>query len=372
MDFLYVVLPALLVILALLWLWFVARRFRSLRVSRRSRSGKFIERLGLSLVGVFLVLVAASSAINAVLLHRARAAMPGQLYLVDGHHMRLDCTGSGSPVLVLDSGLGNDGLVWSGVTSILAQTTRVCSYDRAGMGWSDMVPPPRDADHIADQLHGLLAAAGVHGPIVLMGHSIAGLYIRDYAARYPAQIAGLIFVDSSSPFQNRDPAFRSEMQSMPSPVRVALMQSTFVLGLPRWSGQCSNGFPMLDHTIAVLASESRCHLLVASPLGEARSFDASSSQTATTTFGALPILVFSSDPARTLADHQPPAIVEAWTHMQEKLAGLSTRSRRIIAKGSPHYIMLERPELIVEEVPLFVAQVRGSSQPYPWGTTSTE
>jgi pimeloyl-ACP methyl ester carboxylesterase len=287
--------------------------------------------------------------------------------------MRIDCTGSGSPTLVLDSGLGNDGLVWGGVQPVLAQTTRVCSYDRAGMGWSEMVPPPRDADHIADQLHGLLAAAGVNGPIVLMGHSIAGIYIRDYAARYPAQVAGLIFVDGSSPWQNRDPALKPEMQNMPSPFRVALMQSTYVLGIPRWSGACSHAFKGLPPKAEKLAAESRCHLIVASPLGEARSFDASGTETVNTSFGALPILVFSSDPARTLADHQAPAIVDAWTGMQEKLAHLSTRGRRIIAQGSPHYIMIQRPDLIEKEVPLFIHQIRGdASSPTNYGTTVTE
>ena len=121
--------------------------------------------------------------------------------------MRIDCSGSGSPTLVLDAGLGNDGLIWGGVQPVLAKTTRVCSYDRAGFGWSDALPPPRDADHIAAELHGLLIAAKVNGPIVLMGHSIAGIYIRDYATRYPEKLAGLIFVDGSTPLQNRNPAF---------------------------------------------------------------------------------------------------------------------------------------------------------------------
>src|SRR3984885_16370192 len=93
----------------------------------------------------------------------------------------------------------------------LAKTTRVCSYDRAGYGGSEMVPGPRDADHVATELHGLLHAAGIEGPIVLMGHSIAGIFIRDYATRYPAQRAGLMFVDGSTPWPNRDPALKSEL-----------------------------------------------------------------------------------------------------------------------------------------------------------------
>lgn len=373
MDVFYVVLPALIVLAAILIVWLSLRRSRALSSSSHSPARKVIERIVLALVCVLVVILAASSGINAILLHHARAAMPGQLYRVDGHNMRLDCTGSGSPTLVLDSGLGNDGLVWSGVQPVLAETTRVCSYDRAGMGWSDSVPLPRDADHIADQLHGLLAAAQINGPIVLMGHSIAGIYIRDYAKRYPQQVAGLIFVDGSTPWQNRDPALKPEMQSMPSPLRVALVQGTFVLGVPRWSGNCTHGFHGLPPAVEKLASESRCHLIVSSPLGEAKSFDRSGDETVHTTFGDLPILVLSSDPARALTDHQPQNMVDAWSRMQANLTRLSTRGRRIIAKGSPHYVMLERPDLVEKEVPLLIQQIRGSA-PWPtaFGTTTTE
>jgi pimeloyl-ACP methyl ester carboxylesterase len=375
MDFFYVGVPILLVFAAVIIVWLSLRRSRALQTSSHSRARKITERTVLSLLCMVVLILAASSGINAILLYRARAAMPGKLYRVDGRSMRLDCMGSGSPTLVLDSGARDDGLAWSGVQPVLAQTTRVCSYDRAGMGWSDPVLPPRDADHIADQLHGLLLAAGVNGPIVLMGHSIAGIYIRDYAARYPTQVAGLIFVDSSTPWQNRDPAFKSEMQSMPAAlrvVRVPMVQGAFVLGVPRWLGQCRQGFRNIPHEVATLAAESRCHVIVSCLLGEIDSLDRSSDETIHTTFGDLPILVLSSDPARNLADHRSKAMVDAWGRMQTDLENLSTRGQRIIAKGSSHYIMLERPDLIEKEAPLFIRQVRGSAPWAAFGTTVSE
>ena len=118
----------------------------------------------------------------------------------------MDCMGSGSPTLILDAGLGNDSLIWGGVQPVLAKNTRVCAYDRAGWGLSQTVPGPQDANDIADELHGLLDAAGIDGSVVLMGHSIAGMYIRAYASRYPAQVAGLIFVDASTPLQDEGSA----------------------------------------------------------------------------------------------------------------------------------------------------------------------
>ena len=153
--------------------------------------------------------------------------------------MRIDCSGSGSPAIILDAGLGNDGLIWGGVQPALAKTTRVCSYDRAGFGWSDPLPPPRDADHIAAELHGLLAAAHITGPVVLMGHSIAGMYIRDYASRYPENVAGLIFVDASTPLQNRNAAFKAHPDPGPSRFGALLKKAAIAAGIPRLLGECS-------------------------------------------------------------------------------------------------------------------------------------
>ena len=375
MDFLYGLLPALLPLLGILVAALCLRRMLALRRHPYSTVRKVIERVVLSLVALLFLAIGLSSGINALLLHRERASMPGRLYDVNGHKMRMECTGSGSPTLVLAAGLGNDGLIWSAVQPTLAQTTRVCSYDRAGMGWSDPVPPPRDADHIADQLHGLLQAAGITGPIVLMGHSIAGIYIRDYATRYPEEVQGLIFVDASTPLQNRDPAFAHEMRpGGPPPLQMFLTQTLFVLGLPRWMGGCRNNFPELPPARGRLQSAERCHLVVSSPAGESANFDRSGEETIHTgPYGDLPVLIFSSDPARALAQHQPAAMVAAWDRMQANLKNLSTRSRQIIARGSAHYIQLQRPDLLNREVPLFIEQIRGAAPlPTQYGTTTTE
>ncbi|MGA7523868.1 MAG: alpha/beta hydrolase [Acidobacteriaceae bacterium] len=373
MGFLYGFLPALLVILGIAIAALCFRRVFSLSRRPYSTARKIIERVVLSGIALVFLAVGLSSGINALLLHQERAAMPGRLYEVNGHRMRIECTGSGSPTLVLSAGLGNDGLIWSAVQPALSQTTRVCSYDRAGMGWSDPVSGPRDADHIAAQLHGLLQAAGVTGPIVLMGHSIAGMYIRDYASHYPEQVKGLIFVDASTPLQNRDPAFAPHM-TRPPPFRMFLTQAVFVLGIPRWLGGCRNNFPQLPPDRARLQSAERCHLIVSSPAGESTNFDRSGEETLHTgPYGDLPILIFTSDPARALAQRQPRDMVAAWDRMQANLKNLSTRSRQIIARYSAHYIQLDRHDLIDREVPLFIEQIRGTAPPpAQYGTTITE
>jgi pimeloyl-ACP methyl ester carboxylesterase len=375
MDFAYVVLPALLVFAGILMAWLSLGRLLSVRRRSYPRWRKVTERIVLSLVAVAALAVAGSSGWNAIALYRFRHLPPGETYLVDGHTMRIDCMGSGSPAIVLDAGLGNDGLIWGGVQPVLAKTTRVCSYDRAGFGWSDALPPPRDAEHIATELHGLLAAAGIHGPVVLMGHSIAGIYIREYATRYPNEVAGLIFVDGSTPLQNRNPAFKAETAGGSTRgLRVLLHQAAFTLGIPRLMGMCSQNFPGFDPRAAQLEAEDQCQRRPGAPAAEMDSFDRSGEETARTgPYGALPILIFSQDPAIAASDGEPADIAAAWNQMQEDLKKLSTRSRRIVAKGSPHYIQLARAELIEREVPLFIEQIRGTApEPVDYGSTTTE
>jgi pimeloyl-ACP methyl ester carboxylesterase len=374
LDVDYTVVPALIVLIGILIAWFSVRRVLSLRGKTLPTWRKITERIVLSLVALGAMVVAGSSGWNAIALHRFRSQTPGKLYRVNGHTMRMDCTGSGSPTIVLDAGLGNDGLIWGGVQPALAKTTRVCSYDRAGFGWSDALPPPRDADHIAAELHGLLAAAKIDGPIVLMGHSISGIYIRDYATRYPTDVAGLIFVDGSTPLQNRNPAFKALNGKGQPWYSLLVNQGAFALGIPRLFGQCSQNFPGFGPRAAALQAEDLCHEQFGAIDAERDSFDRSGEETVHTgPYGALPILIFSQDTTKAVVEGEPRELGNAWSQMQEDLKKLSTHSRRIIAKGSTHYVQLDRAELIEREVPLFIEQIRGTApQPADYGSTTPE
>jgi pimeloyl-ACP methyl ester carboxylesterase len=284
--------------------------------------------------------------------------------------MHLNCTGSGSPTIVLEAGLGNDALIWGGVQPELAKTTRVCAYDRAGFGWSDALPAPRDADHIAVELHGLFLEAKVTGPIVLMGHSIAGRY----ATWYPAEIVGTVFVDGSTPLQDENPAVKAMMAKAPPQwVTVLLERSVYALGLPRLTGQCSQKMPGFEAHASQLQAEDLCHGQMGAIAAEMNSFNRSGKETVHTgPYGALPILIISEDPAKMAASASAD-MAKAWNQMQDDLKGLSTCSRRIIAKGSTHYVQIDRPELIEKEAPLFIEQIRGAApQPANYGSTSTE
>ena len=121
----------------------------------------------------------------------------GQLIDVGDHRLYLSCSGSGKPTVILEPGLGETSSAWGWIAPAVARHTRVCVYDRAGRGRSDPSPHAQDGDQISTDLHTLLRRANVTGPLVLVGHSLGGLYVLDYAARYPHQVAGMVEVDGT-------------------------------------------------------------------------------------------------------------------------------------------------------------------------------
>ena len=183
--------PALLALVV--WMTLQARR------QLRSRTRRWV------LYPVFGVLVLASlgGASETVQESLYRPALPagGELVDVGGHRLYLQCSGSGSPTVVLEAGLGEGSSAWSTISPTVARQTRVCIYDRAGLGWSEAATRSRNGTQTATDLHTLLTRAGEPGPYMLVGHSLGGAYALDYAQQFPAQVAGVALIDSMSPEQ---------------------------------------------------------------------------------------------------------------------------------------------------------------------------
>jgi pimeloyl-ACP methyl ester carboxylesterase len=119
---------------------------------------------------------------------------------IGGRAVFILCKGTGSPTIVLEAGSGNSADTWAGVQPEIARFTRVCSYDRAGLGQSDPAPTGvRTVQDSVDDLHALLAAADISDPIVLAGHSLGGLIVRLYTSQYPNDVVGLVLVDGMPP-----------------------------------------------------------------------------------------------------------------------------------------------------------------------------
>ncbi len=127
------------------------------------------------------------------------AGVAGEMVDVGGHRLFISCTGTGSPTVVLEGGLGQGSAYFARIAPAVASTTRVCAYDRAGRGRSEPASGAQDGAAIARDLHALLAASGNPGPYILAGHSAGGLYVRFFAAAYADEVAGVVLLDAQSP-----------------------------------------------------------------------------------------------------------------------------------------------------------------------------
>jgi pimeloyl-ACP methyl ester carboxylesterase len=287
--------------------------------------------------------------------------MPGKLVDVGGYKMHIDCTGQGSPTVILDSGLGDSYLTWRKVQPQIAQFTRICSYDRAGMGYSDSSRKLRTSREIAEELHALLHNAGVSPPYILVGHSMGGYDVRLYASLYGGDVTGMVLVDSSHPDQQkRLPPAINDLDA--GWLREAeFLEFTTPFGLPRLLGFCS-------HDDEVRAADCNFHS-ARENVAELRAFPESAAQAAATgSLGNLPLAVLSHDPDKPQPD-LPEDLVkpfhDAWAQMQEELAQLSTRSTHVIAKNGGHYIQLDRPDVVIEAVRNVVEQARQAHSAKP-------
>lgn len=123
-------------------------------------------------------------------------AAPGALVRISGHRsLNIRCSGSGPVTAILEAGTNADSTTWYRVQPLLARTMRVCSYDRAGYGFSDEGPLPRDLDADVSDLHALLEASGIDAPVILVGHSLGTNIVRRYAELHRADVAGMVLVD---------------------------------------------------------------------------------------------------------------------------------------------------------------------------------
>ncbi len=256
--------------------------------------------------------------------------LPGQLIDVGDHRLYLSCNGSGEPTVILEPGLGGTAPAWGWIAPVVATQTRVCVYDRAGRGRSDPAPQPRDGDQISTDLHTLLERAGVTGPLVMVGHSLGGLYALDYTARYPQQVAGMVLLDTTPPN-----AFTA-LPDYPRIYDVLTTATGLFPGLARLGvAQLVNGMSdaqlppraesqvRADSSTAEHGRSQRDELaMVPTMMAQAR---------AVTDLGGLPLYVITA-PVDAQAN---------WLETQTELAALSDNSIHLVLAGASHQSLLD-------------------------------
>jgi pimeloyl-ACP methyl ester carboxylesterase len=293
----------------------------------------------------------------------ARYPMPGQLVDIGGYSLHLYCTGEGSPTVILESGFGAWSTDWVAVQSELSKVTRTCSYDRAGYGWSEAGPAPRDPEHIAMELHTLLTKAGIDGPYVLAGHSIGGKHIRMFTELHPDEVLGLVFVDARH--ESAEPVGRTPEQHQQD--REAYESSLNLYRVMRDSGLARIfGVPLarllipgvenipddvLYETTLFGVRESTLQAMMAESPGTTYSDD---QLRAARPLGNLPIVVLSAGKALQQ--------VSNWEAVQKNLVALSNNSRWTIVENSLHNIMFDDPQAVITAVQ-DVIQAAQSGQP---------
>jgi len=240
--------------------------------------------------------------------------------------LHIHCVGEGSPVVVMDAGLGNDGSVWKRVQREVSRGTRACVYDRAGTGYSSPALAPHSNRQMARELHQLVTHAGLTGPYVLVGHSMGGINVRLFAAEHPDLVVGMVLVDATvNPLAARSLVPEEEMKKfremLPS-IGEGVDLDTFVAG----------------------AAEMRA---------------------ASQSLGAKPLVVLT----RGLPDEEPWATPEQraemlriWQEQQTELPKLSSNSVQVVVPTSHHFIQLEAPGLVAGAVTQVVNAVRSGGR----------
>jgi pimeloyl-ACP methyl ester carboxylesterase len=304
---------------------------------------RLIRRIGkalLWLVGVLLALAVAGAIYQAIATELAERAYPppGEMVDVGGYRLHINCVGQGSPNVILDTGSGGMSAQWVRVQQEVSGTTRVCAYDRAGMGWSEMGPEPRDAKQVTGELHTLLGKAGIEEPYVLVGHSFGGLYMQTYAARYPDEVAGVALVDSSTdPDQfSQRPEARDSYEPQKQAFAVGPQLVRLGVSLPARL-EVVRLLSKLDPASPDLPPQQRAQI------------DALTPSTRQWTTSALEFLA----PTQTLRPgspgslgNKPLAVVTAgasepsWLKLQDELATLSSNSIHRVVKGATHTSVL--------------------------------
>ncbi len=311
-----------------------------------------------------LVLLGAGALTQSVLTSHERTlhAPPGKLVQVGTHRLHLNCQGSGQPLVLLESGLSGWSQDWALVQPHLARHTTVCSYDRAGYAWSDEAAEPRTGLQAVEDLRTLLRAAGLQGPMVVVGHSWGGMLAQMLAQTHPDEVAGLVLVDALHHDQtaSMDPDTHARYSQN---MRLLTGSATWLapLGLTRLAGMPASVVldklpPSEQPAARALAMQSKNYqALYTEYLGIDPALAVARSLPPVPT---VPTIVLSTN---ALSEFPPgwesDDMRQHWISGQRLLAR-DTGARHVVVPDAGHYLQLERPELVIAAAQDVLQQVR--------------
>ncbi len=308
-------------------------------------------RILIGFAGLFVVAALSGASYQWIATRRdlARTPAPGRLVDIGGHRLHVWCSGSGTPSVILETGLGGSTADWGFVQPEVAGFTQVCSYDRAGMGYSDPGPSPRTTRRMTYELAQLLDRAGIAGPVILVGASIGGLVVRVFASEHPERVAGLVLVDASHEDQDAD------------------------VPRSRRSFPCSRPLGSFDFLASRLAHRRLPWRRPCVPSQRPRASALRPTKAAVDEFTHL--RHSAAEVKATRRQLSIPVVVvtagqetdAAWLKLQRDQVGLSQRGCQIIAEQSGHAVALGQPGVVVRAIRASVDAVRRRSDSGPCG-----
>ncbi|TWU11424.1 Haloalkane dehalogenase [Symmachiella macrocystis] len=338
---------------------------------RRPRRIMRLAKWGLALTVLFIALLMfAGFVYEQFALARIATNYPpsGELVDVEGRQIHMHVQGHGSPTVIFEAGLGEFSLGWHHVAAEVAQSTQVITYDRAGLGWSDPAPAPRDSDAVVQDLHAALQAQGIAGPYVLVGHSIGGVHVRMFSYRYPEEVKGIVLVDSSheEQWETFPPTVREQFEQVQE--MLWLFSQTARFGLVRLldsdeENDESNIPKSIRSTQTALSAR---HSQLTAVAEEMAALLPSMRQTADAAipWGDLPLEVLSAGkPMETTGETDAMEISQIWEKLQRDLASRSTHSKHQTLEDAGHYIQNDRPDVVIDAVLRVVEQAKNGSPP---------
>ena len=303
-----------------------------------------ISLIWLGLIVVSIITLALVGAVYESLAEAADAKAyppPGQLVDVGGHRLHIHCTGTGSPTVVIVAGAGDWSTAWEGVVQPeVTKTTRVCTYDRAGLGWSDPSALPSDAAQFSKELHTLLQNTNVPGPYVMVGHSLGGLIVRIFAHDYASEVSGVVLIDSMNPKQVTESQSNSAARQLSFQAllaRFGIARLLVKLGIFPGVSEAAY-YPLYIRPQSLQASSNEYQGLSAS----------ATEATAVKSFSDLPLIVLT-------AKLNP---IPGWPEWQTELLQLSSNSQHLFAENSGHNVQSDEPESAVTAIVKMVELVR--------------
>ncbi len=324
------------------------------------------------LVFVFLLAIVGSSyQYIATKIDEKKYPPPGKLIDIGGYRLHLHSMGIEGPTVVLDAGLGCISADWGLVQPEIAKFTRVVTYDRAGMGWSDKGPLPRTSEQIVLELHTLLHIAKVPGPYIIVGHSFGGANMQLFAATFPEEVLGVILVDSCHEAQERrlpPNPYNDQMKLMQKPMVIKLittlgisrilsnmnMKTATIVPQSMWDTR--KALCLTTKYFCVRSEEEKVLVVSLKQLEEADRSALANKPCIIITAGALPDISAYGIPENQKKYLQEMFVV--WNELQKELAAKFRNSQQMIAQKSDHMIPFHQPEIIVEAVKKIVEETK--------------